>query len=41
LLATGAFLWSASAAVALSFASGSLVTVFQNWILSRDAKAGA
>jgi YidC/Oxa1 family membrane protein insertase len=32
------FLWSASSAVALSWAGGSLVTIVQNVILARDAK---
>jgi YidC/Oxa1 family membrane protein insertase len=32
------FLWSASSAVALSWASGSLVTIVQNVILARDAQ---
>jgi len=32
------FLWSASSAVVLSVGAGSLVSVLQNWILSRDAK---
>jgi len=40
-IATVAFLWSASAAVALSVGSGSLVAVLQNWLLSRDAKQPA
>jgi YidC/Oxa1 family membrane protein insertase len=38
-LATLAFLWTASSAVALSVGAGSAVTALQNWILSRDAKA--
>lgn len=37
-LATVAFLWSASSAVALSMGAGSLVNVLQNWLLSRDAR---
>jgi YidC/Oxa1 family membrane protein insertase len=32
-------LWSASAAVAVSWGAGSLVSVLQNWVLSRDARA--
>ncbi len=36
LLATAAFLWTASSAVALSAGAGSLVSVLQNWLLSRD-----
>ena len=36
-LATAAFLWTASSAVALSAGAGSLVSVLQNWLLSRDA----
>jgi len=35
------FLWSASSAVALSWASGSLVTILQNMILARDARREA
>ena len=35
-LATAAFLWTASSAVALSVGTGSLVSVLQNWLLSRD-----
>ena len=35
------FLWSASAAMALSVGAGSLVSVLQNWLLSRDAKVTA
>ena len=38
---TIAFLWSASAAVTLSAGAGSLVSVLQNWLLSRDAKVTA
>jgi YidC/Oxa1 family membrane protein insertase len=38
LIGTAALLWTASAAVALSVGSGSLVAVLQNWLLSRDAK---
>lgn len=38
-LATVAFLWSASSAVALSVGAGSIVNVLQNWLLSRDARA--
>jgi len=38
-LGTVAFLWSASSAVALSVGAGSLVSVLQNWLLNRDAKA--
>ena len=33
------FLWTASSAVALSFGAGSLVSVLQNWLLARDARA--
>jgi len=40
-LGTLAFLWSASSAVALSVGAGSLVSVLQNWLLSRDAKSAA
>ena len=36
-LGTVAFLWSASSAVALSAGAGSLVSVLQNWLVSRDA----
>jgi YidC/Oxa1 family membrane protein insertase len=36
--ATLVFLWSASAAVALSFGAQSAVSVLQNWILNREAK---
>jgi len=36
MLATAAFLWTASSAVALSAGAGSLVSVLQNWLLSRD-----
>ena len=32
------FLWSASSAMALSWASGALVTILQNLILARDAR---
>jgi membrane protein insertase Oxa1/YidC/SpoIIIJ len=32
------FLWSASSAVALSWASGSLVTIVQNLIFARDTR---
>jgi YidC/Oxa1 family membrane protein insertase len=35
---TIAFFWSASSAVALSAGAGSLVSVLQNWLISRDAK---
>ena len=35
LIGTVAFVWTASAAVALSVGSGSLVGVLQNWLLSR------
>jgi hypothetical protein len=38
LIGSAALLWTASAAVALSVGSGSLVAVLQNWLLSRDAK---
>jgi membrane protein insertase Oxa1/YidC/SpoIIIJ len=31
------FLWSASSAVALSWATGAGVNVLQNWILNREA----
>jgi YidC/Oxa1 family membrane protein insertase len=37
LLLTAAFLWTASSAVALSAGAGSLVSVLQNWLVSRDA----
>jgi YidC/Oxa1 family membrane protein insertase len=37
-LGTIAFLWSASSAVALSVGAGSLVSVLQNWLLSRDER---
>ena len=37
-LGTVAFLWAASSAVALSVGAGSLVSVLQNWLLSRDSK---
>ncbi|MFL5416108.1 MAG: YidC/Oxa1 family membrane protein insertase [Myxococcales bacterium] len=40
-LGTVAFLWSASSAVALSFGAGSLVSVLQNWLLSRDVRRQA
>ena len=42
-LLTAAFLWTASSAVALSAGAGSLVSVLQNWLLSRDrgAKLGS
>jgi YidC/Oxa1 family membrane protein insertase len=41
-IGTVAFLWSASSAVALSAGAGSLVSLLQNWLLSRDAaKANA
>ena len=36
-LGTVVFLWSASSAVALSMGAQSLVTVLQNWLVSRDA----
>ena len=36
LVATAALLWTASSAVALSAGAGSLVSVLQNWLLSRD-----
>jgi|SRR5690349_10172017 len=36
MIATAAFLWTASSAVALSAGAGSLVSVLQNWLLSRD-----
>lgn len=36
-LLTAAFLWTASSAVALSAGAGSLVSVLQNWLVSRDA----
>ena len=38
---TLAFLWSASSAVAVSMGAGSLVTLLQNWLLARDARATA
>jgi YidC/Oxa1 family membrane protein insertase len=38
---TLAFLWSASSAVTLSMGAGSLVSVLQNWLLSREAKAAS
>jgi YidC/Oxa1 family membrane protein insertase len=41
ILGTVAFLWAASSAVALSVGAGSLVSVLQNWLLSRDAKSPA
>jgi YidC/Oxa1 family membrane protein insertase len=34
-------LWSASSAVALSFGASSVVSLLQNWLLSRDAKVTA
>jgi YidC/Oxa1 family membrane protein insertase len=37
-IGTAIFLWSASSAVALSMGAGSLVTLLQNWLLSRDAR---
>jgi membrane protein insertase Oxa1/YidC/SpoIIIJ len=37
-LGTMFFLWSASSAVALSMGAGSLVSLLQNWMLSRDAR---
>jgi len=37
-LATAAFLWTASSAVALSAGAGSLVSVLQNWLMSRDVR---
>ena len=37
-LLTATFLWTASSAVALSAGAGSLVTVLQNWLLSRDGR---
>jgi YidC/Oxa1 family membrane protein insertase len=40
-LGTVAFLWAASSAVALSVGAGSLVSVLQSWLLSRDANNGA
>ena len=39
-LATVAFLWTASSAVALSVGTASVVSVLQNWLLSRDANGG-
>ena len=38
---TIAFLWSASAAVVLSVGAQSLVSVRQNWLMSRDARVTA
>ena len=38
-LATAAFLWTASSAVALSAGAGSLVSVLQNWLMSRDVRS--
>jgi YidC/Oxa1 family membrane protein insertase len=35
------FLWSASSAVAVSMGAGSFVTLLQNWLLARDARATA
>ena len=35
------FLWSASSAVAISAGAGPLVSLLQNWLLSRDAKVAA
>ncbi|MBL0170335.1 MAG: YidC/Oxa1 family membrane protein insertase [Gemmatimonadaceae bacterium] len=35
---TMAFLWSASSAIALSMGASSMVTVLQNWLVSRDAR---
>jgi YidC/Oxa1 family membrane protein insertase len=35
-LLTAGFLWTASSAVVLSAGAGSLVSVLQNWLLSRD-----
>ena len=40
-LGTVAFLWAASSAVALSVGAGSLVSVLQSWLLSRDGTARA
>jgi membrane protein insertase Oxa1/YidC/SpoIIIJ len=37
-LAAAAFLWTASSAVALSAGAGSLVSVLQNWLMSRDVR---
>jgi YidC/Oxa1 family membrane protein insertase len=39
-LVTVFFLWTASSAVVLSMGAGSLVSVLQNWLLSRDARLG-
>src|SRR5688572_12973448 len=33
------FLWTASSAVALSVGAGSLVSMFQNWLIAREARA--
>jgi YidC/Oxa1 family membrane protein insertase len=41
IVGTIAFLWTASSAVAVSVGAGSLVSVLQNWILSRDARGQA
>ena len=30
------FLWSVSSAMALSMGAGSLVSIFQNWLLARE-----
>ena len=40
-LVTTFFLWSASSAVALSMGASSLVSLLQNWMLSRDARVHA
>ena len=37
-LATAAFLWTASSAVALSAGAGSLVSVLQNWLMNRGKR---
>jgi hypothetical protein len=37
-LLTAGFLWTASSAVALSAGAGSLVSILQNWLLSRDVR---
>ena len=40
-VSTVVFLWSASSAVALSVGGGSLVTMLQNWLISRDKRSPA
>ena len=41
LIMTVVIFWTSSAAVVLSVGSGSLVSVLQNWLVNRDAKARA